>query len=185
VRTFIAIELPAPVKERLGALVDSLRNSGARITWVKPEAMHLTLRFLGDVDSEPLERLCEDLRTSLADASRFELAVHGLGAFPNLRRPSVLWSGIVPQGDELFRVQAATEQAARGIGLLPETKAFHPHVTLARIKDPTEAGKIMPQWNPERAFEGGTFAADGVMLFSSTLTPRGPEYRLVQEFSLR
>jgi 2'-5' RNA ligase len=185
VRTFIAIELPAEVREDLGALVERLRASGARLTWVRPEAMHLTLRFLGDVEPEPLERLREILAEAYAAQSRFELSVRGLGAFPNIRRPSVLWAGVASSDDALARVQQAAERAAQAIGLPPETKAFHPHLTLARVKVASEASKVLPEWEREQGYDAGTFPAEGVTLFSSTLTPRGAVYRPIQEYSFR
>lgn len=184
-RAFIAIELPPAVQEGLAALVERLRESGARLTWVKADNMHLTLRFLGDVSSEALERLRGYLSDALADTHPFSLSVRGLGAFPNPRRPSVLWAGVECEGDELSRVQAAMEHAARAIGLAPETKAFHPHLTLARVKNPAEAAAVMPCWERETGFEGGSFVANRAILFSSTLTPRGPVHRPIQEFPFR
>lgn len=181
-RSFVAIELPEDVRRGLGELVERLQGSGARLTWVKPEAMHLTLRFLGDVDPEPLQRFQELLAKAYEGVERFPLEVRALGAFPNARRPSVLWVGVEPVDGELSRVQALAEGAARSIGLPPETRAFHPHLTLARVKDADQGAKAMPYWDREQAYEGGTFTAAGVTLFSSRLTPRGPIYERIQEF---
>jgi 2'-5' RNA ligase len=182
VRTFIAIELPQPVQDSLAALIERLRGSRARVTWVKPENMHLTLRFLGNMEPDPLDRLRANLEVALHDTRSFALRVQGLGAFPNARRPSVLWAGVESDDGELGRVHAIAERAAQSIGLAPETKAFHPHLTLARVKNPAEAAAVMPFWEREQGFEGGSFPVNRVILFSSTLTPRGPVHRPIQEF---
>lgn len=181
-RTFIAIEVPEGVRRSLATLVERLRSSEARLTWVKPEAMHLTLRFLGEIDGDRVERLRALLSEGYADAAAFDLAVRGLGAFPNPRRPSVLWAGVEPVDGPLARVREIAERAAQAIGLAAENRAFHPHLTLARVKDPAEADRVRPFWERERDFEAGTFTAGGVTLFSSRLTPRGPVYTVVQEF---
>ena len=156
----------------LTGLVERLRFSGARLTWVKPDAMHLTLRFLGEVDAEPLGRFGKLLSEGYEGLSPFELRICGTGAFPNGRRPSVLWVGVEPSAGPLTRVQEVAERAAREIGLAAEDRAFHPHLTVARVKDPREGAKALPYWEREQGFEAGAFAVDGVTLFSSRLTPR-------------
>ena len=181
-RTFIAIELPETVIASLGALGNRLRGAGVRVSWVKPESMHLTLRFLGEIDAEHVDRL----RAILCDAYKgivpFMLSVRGAGAFPNMQRPSVIWVGVEPLDGGLATVQMAAESAARAIGSPPEDKPFHSHLTLARIKDSRSAGPLMACFEQERDFKAGDFTVRSVSLFSSQLTRHGPIYRCEQEF---
>jgi len=181
-RTFIAIELPEPILAAIAMLSDRLRASHARVTWVKPENMHLTLRFLGEIDDENIRRL----NTILSDAYRcmipFTLSVRGAGAFPNMRRPNVIWVGVESPGQSIEMAHLAAESAARAIGLPPEERAFHPHLTLVRIKDPREAPPIIDCLDRENDFNAGDFTVKSVSLFSSRLTPHGPVYQRLQEF---
>lgn len=184
-RTFIAIELPDEIKAFLTDRIERLRATGAKASWVKPEAMHLTLRFLGDLDSDPVARIRKLLAEGYADVPAFTLKVAGMGAFPNRRRPGVVWAGVEPAEGTLAQAQAVAEQAALAIGLAPETKPFHPHLTLARVKDPAQ-GRILAEQVPwDEPFDTGSFPVTGVILFSSQLTPRGPIHERLQEYELR
>jgi len=180
-RAFIAIELPEPVKEALGALSRRLQRPGERVTWVRTERIHLTLRFLGEIDQEAIVKLSAILSDAYAGMAPFALSVKGVGAFPNVRRPSVIWAGIGPV-DGVQAAHDAAEQAARTIGLPVENKAFRPHLTLARIRDRRAASALTARLEAERGFVGGEFTVGRVSLFSSELTPKGPIYRRLGEF---
>jgi len=182
VRSFIAIELPEAVRESLSRLSARLRESGVNASWVRPSNIHLTLRFLGEVDEEGLDRLTRILTEHYASVSPFPLSVRGTGAFPNLRRPSVIWAGVEPAEGALTEVQATAEAAAQAIGLPEESKSFHPHLTLARIRVPRGIEPLLARLQDEKDFSGGDFTANAVSLFSSELTPRGPIYRCLKEF---
>jgi 2'-5' RNA ligase len=179
---FVAIEVPEAVRQAVWALSNRLHKSGVRASWVKPEAMHLTLRFLGEVSAEDAERLGQFLAESYQDNSSFTLFVRGTGAFPNIRHPSVVWAGLEPLEGALAHVQQVAEDAAQRLGLAPERKRFHPHLTLARIRDAREAQALTPYLAREKDFELEAFAATGVTLFLSQLTPSGPIYSRLREF---
>ncbi|MBI4559165.1 MAG: RNA 2',3'-cyclic phosphodiesterase [Candidatus Hydrogenedentes bacterium] len=181
-RTFIAIELPETVKVALCELSERLRHVPVRASWAKPEAMHLTLRFLGDLESGKLAPLFENLAAEYSGTRPFELKVRSTGAFPNLRHPSVLWVGVEPPDGPLATVQNVAEQAARAIGLSAEKNRFHPHVTIARIKDEAGSNRLVSLLLKEKEFEGGAFPVNGVSLFSSQLTPHGPIHQRLKEF---
>lgn len=185
VRAFIAIELPEAVREKLGDLIVALRRESFRASWVRTGHMHLTLRFLGEVTDERLEVIDPSLRDACANTPSFTLEVRGLGAFPNLRRPSVLWVGVGPLEPALADLQRAAETAARNAGLAPESKPFHPHVTLARFKDPRAAGGLAGEVEARLDFGAGAFDVTHVSLFSSELTPRGPIYTRIREYPLK
>lgn len=183
-RTFVAIELPEAVRASLGRLRDLLRRSRAHASWVNTDNMHLTLRFLGEVDEESLESLGARLRDSCAQYAALTMFVRGTGVFPNTRRPSVVWAGLEAVSGDLMGLQAAIETAAQAIGLPPETKPFHPHVTLARIRDPRQIGDLLERIEAAQSLATDDFPVRAVALFSSELRPAGPVYRRLREFSL-
>jgi len=170
------------VRAALGALGRRLQPRGERISWVRPDRMHLTLRFLGDVDDEPIAELGALLSDRYAGMAPFTLSVEGVGAFPNERRPSVIWAGVGPLDGGLRAVQQMAEQAARDVGLPAEKKPFHPHLTLARIRDRRAGAGLTARLEAERAFAGGEFPVGSVSLFSSELKPEGPIYRRLGDF---
>lgn len=183
-RTFAAIELPEPVKASLGSLSQRLRKSGAKASWVTPERMHLTLRFYGDLQEDAIAALRAFLREKLRGLGTFSLNIEGAGAFPSARKPAVVWAGIHPVEEPVLQVQRVTEAAAGAIGLVPERKSFTPHITLARIRQAESADTLSQFLNREQAFTGGAFPVSNVALWSSTLTPQGPMYSLIEEFDL-
>ena len=181
-RAFIAVELPEAIHAALEDLKVRLRDAGVRASWVKGGNIHLTLRFLGDIDEDQAARIIDMLGREYAPVRPFVLQVRGVGAFPNARRPSVLWVGCEPSEGPLERVQQAAETAARAVGLAPEAKAFRPHLTIARVKDWRAAGPVSDALDHAQDFDAGDFDAAGVALFRSRLTPAGAVYERLKEF---
>src|SRR5690554_3003339 len=168
-RLFIALSLPDEVRERLSSLGGGV--PGAR--WVAPENLHLTLRFLGEVDNG----LARDIDDALhqVDAPPFELILSGLGAFTEGKRTiTALWAGI-ETNDALARLQAKVEQAAIRAGLPPERRKFKPHVTLARGR--IENGPKLEQFlTGHSLLRIGPIQIDSFTLFSSHFQPSGAIY---------
>ena len=188
-RTFIAIEIPEEVRAALHDFQERLRKRGMHASWVKPEVMHLTLRFLGDIAEAQVDTLASFLKDSYDGLVSPILLTRGIGAFPTIRKPSVVWAGIETLAGELDSIQRIAETGACRIGLPPEMKPFHAHVTLARMRK-RDTAQLVSQLMTPYLGEGMTpefgheFRAANVVLFSSTLTPKGPIHRKVQEFSL-
>ncbi len=183
-RAFVAIALPEDVRENLVALAERLRAGGVKARWPRPENLHLTLRFLGDVTAAQAEAVARDLAVACAGTAPLRLAVRGTGAFPNVRRPSVVWAGVNGTTEALAHVQQAAESAAQAAGLAPEKKRFHPHVTLGRLRDPRRAGRLPALLEAERNFAGGEFSAGAVVLYESELRPAGAVYSQVHTIAL-
>lgn len=193
-RAFAAIEVPEDIKARLQETQCVLRESKARASWVKPDAMHITLRFLGEIGDAAAETFVTYAAPRFAGLHAFELTVAGIGAFPNARKPSVVWAGIAPAEGPLEAAFRIAEEGAIALGQKAEGRRFHPHVTLARVKDaPRSEGSARGAPDPklERlaaaigAAQGarfGAFTARSVSLFSSDLTPQGPIYTRIKEF---
>jgi 2'-5' RNA ligase len=180
VRAFVAIEAPESVRGPLTGLMNRLREAEVRVSWTRPENLHLTLRFLGDVPPETLDRIGEMLAVRYRDEAPFPLEVRGAGAFPNTRRPGILWAGVEPLEGPLAQVQEAAETEAQEAGLPGEGRPFHPHVTLGRVRGERQARRLQPLLEREARFDGGGFLASSAALITSQLTPGGPIYRCVR-----
>ncbi len=182
VRAFIAIDLPQDIRRELRELIDRLEAAmdGLPIRWVRPEAIHLTLRFLGDTGLEQVPELKRDLEGIGRDNQAFSIHVGGLGCFPNLRRPRVLWVGVQEETGALKRLQQGVEDMCRRLGFSPERRSFSPHLTLARVRQGGEAkvaGAFERSINSERDESLGQVLVEEVILFRSELKPDGAVYR--------
>jgi RNA 2',3'-cyclic 3'-phosphodiesterase len=189
-RTFIAIELPEETRDALSRMGSQLCKNGMNGSWVKPENMHLTLRFYGDIEADAALRLGAFLGEALTPQIQLTLLARGIGAFPSIRKPSIIWAGLEHISGDLISLQRATERAAGEIGLPPETRIFHPHVTLVRLRRPpvgNEWAALLAPFQAENSIPefGQEFRVRNVVLFSSTLTLQGPIYRKIREFPLQ
>src|SRR5215208_3631370 len=138
-RLFIAAVLPQEVKTALVAAQEDLRLGRPPVRWVAPAGMHLTLRFLGDTSSERLPAIEQAMRGTLAGHQPMTLQLTSIGAFPNPLRPSVVWAGVGGATSALERAQADLEAGLAAIGIARETRAFHPHLTLGRVRRDADA----------------------------------------------
>lgn len=184
-RAFIAIEIGEDTREALRALTQRLRQGAGRVSWVKPENLHLTLRFLGDVEEDALDEMADTLEEAYSRIGPFHAGVRETGVFPNSRRPSVVWAGVAAAAGKLEEAHAIAEAGARAIGIAPEKRPFRPHITLGRIRNPKAAAGLTARLEAEREFDAGEFAVRSVSLFSSALTPQGALHRRLREFTFR
>jgi 2'-5' RNA ligase len=134
IRSFVAIELPAKIQDRLQNISDDIQQhlDGIPVRWVPVENIHLTLKFLGDVSEANLEMLKDVLKTVVENHQKFEMSVGGLGAFPKVRRPRVIWIGI-ESPPELAAIQRNIESETARLGYARERRSFSPHLTLGRV----------------------------------------------------
>jgi 2'-5' RNA ligase len=175
-RLFVAIDLPPEIKELLSSICFGLQ--GAR--WIPDDQLHLTLRFIGEVDGG----LFKDIRELLAliNANPFELRLKGVGHFPPRKHPQVLWVGIDPQ-DALLRLRGKIEAALVREGLEPEGRKYSPHITVARLKD-THAGKAANFLETNGLFASPCFSVENFLLYSSKLTPKGAIHTIEAAYPL-
>lgn len=187
-RLFVAVELPEATVLLLQEEILCLRQAGGRASWVRPEHMHLTLRFLGEVNEEQKTIFSMRLRDLCAGTPAFRLTVEGFGAFPNQHRPAVLWAGVREVTGKLAGLQREIEQTAQSIGLDPDGKPFHPHVTLARIRELSGAAGLVEAVKNRAGRApvsfGDEFRAEAVALLRSDLKPGGPVHARLEEFPL-
>ncbi|HEX5442368.1 MAG TPA: RNA 2',3'-cyclic phosphodiesterase [Pirellulales bacterium] len=175
-RTFVAVEISSETRARARQLIARLSGTGAKVSWVKPECLHLTLKFLGDVDLRDVAPLYEAVKSATAELPPFEIEVRGAGAFPTAARPRTLWLGVGRGGEELVALHDAVDQALDGLGYRREQRRFRPHLTIGRVRgghDLDALGQLVTQ---HADFAGGVSSIDEVVVMSSDLTPDGPDY---------
>ncbi|MFH2127871.1 MAG: RNA 2',3'-cyclic phosphodiesterase [Pseudomonadota bacterium] len=181
-RSFIALEMPPEVKEFAAGLIKELKPSGADVKWVEPMNLHLTLKFLGEVDPGATADIITVLEGALGGRSAPGLSAGGCGAFPNARSPKVVWLGLGGQTDLVAQMARAVETALEPLGFEAEKRAFKPHLTLGRVRRPRRGAKAPSTAPLSRALAalaaaaGPSFRADRVALMKSTLTGSGPIY---------
>ncbi len=180
-RTFIALELSDNLKEGILALTEELRGRGVRASWARRSTLHLTLKFLGDVEETELPEVVAAVARASSGASSFGFETRSLGAFPSPRRPRVLWVGIEPQG-ELFALHKAVEDELAELGFPRERRTFHPHLTIGRIREP-RAESIQEVLDELVAPEERVEVLE-VRVMRSTLRPGGAIHELVEAVPL-
>ena len=184
-RLFVALEIPAAVRDNLAVFLSDMHKlpdqlEEKRVRWVRPENLHVTLKFIGEVADAKLDGIRAALSTVHSDAS-LDLRVHGLGFFPDEKRPTVLWTGF-DASTNLPTLAGDIERALTPQGIEKEKRAFVAHLTLARFAAPGPHGQLLAaiRENGERDF--GSFRAREFHLIQSTLKPAGAEYTTLQSF---
>ncbi len=188
VRTFIAIELPDEVREYLARCQERLKTAGADVKWTRPEQIHLTLAFLGNVAAESLDALAEAAGEAASGFGPLRLRAAGTGQFPPGGRPRVLWVGVKAEAGDLLGLQQTIAGAAAPFAEKQEHRGYHPHLTLGRVRrrrrgrrggrgggagDLAALGRAVAEGAGQ---EGPAFDADEVVVFQSDLGPEGPTY---------
>ena len=182
IRVFIALELPAEAKQALEGVIQKLRtNLPSNVRWVNPSGIHLTLKFLGDIDSTLVAEILEAMKyAALAtQGERFSLRLSGLGLFPNPEQPRVLWAGLDGNLDALRALQEGVDEAMAKLGFAKERRPFSPHLTLGRVRDGATAAlrrRVTSSLTTMQMEDGEPWVPESVHLIQSTLTPQGAQY---------
>ena len=180
IRAFIAIELPDQAKCDLSQLLDRIRLGQERaVKWVDPDSIHLTLKFLGNIPAEKAVDITRAIGEAAAEAKPFTLELQGLGAFPNLRSPRVVWVGVGGDVRLIGDLQRRIDQALIHLGFPAERRHFSPHLTLGRLRDKAtnQERRSLGESIRSMRLEGSPpFLVDEVCLMRSTLTSTGAIY---------
>jgi 2'-5' RNA ligase len=183
VRTFVAIELSDEPREFLAARQRDLKGAGGKVRWVRPERMHLTLVFLGNVPADRLDELEAAVREACVGTGPIRLQIGGAGQFPTRGRPRVVWTGVEEPTGALLELQKHLAEATASFAEKPEKRAYHAHLTLGRIRsgNPRPLSEAVASLAEEA---GPAFTAEEVVVFRSDLSPHGPTYTALARAAL-
>ncbi|MBI3922319.1 MAG: RNA 2',3'-cyclic phosphodiesterase [Armatimonadetes bacterium] len=180
-RLFLAMELDESIRTRIHSFQQILMSTGADVKWVRAQNLHLTLKFLGEVDSDQAATMLETVRQVTRSHRPFEAEILGVGAFPKAKDPRTLWVGIRGGSEQTLHLYHETEAALEPLGLPREKKVFSPHITVGRCRSMRGSQELLAllRQNADQAF--GVAPVRAVTLFQSQLTPNGPVYTSLGE----
>jgi len=185
IRTFVAVPVSDQARDAVTSAEDDLRRAGADVKWVEARNIHITLKFLGNVETGQLDQLQAALRSALAGVKPLEITLSGTGTFPSGKKHvRVVWVGITEGKQDLVKVAAAVEEGCAGLGFAREERPFSPHLTIGRVR--RESGQLAElaarvsgyQFNPLKV------EIDRVNLMRSELSPKGPTYTVLETVAL-
>jgi 2'-5' RNA ligase len=180
VRLFVALQIPASVRENLAAMIEEMHSIAPEPKWVRPENLHVTLKFLGETPPEKLDALRNAL-AAIRSAHSQHLRFHGVGFFPNDKHPRVFWAGLTSSPD-LAPLAREVDLAVTTLGFPPETRRFTPHLTLARFNPPAISPQLRAAAEKSAKREFGTLNTATFHLIHSRLKPTGGQYTTLQSF---
>jgi len=185
IRTFIAIDITEQMRQELSRIQSQLKpDLAGKISWVRPENIHITLRFLGDIGQQMLSQIKQIIADTADTTSGFSVDLGELGAFPKAYNPRVIWVGIKSGQDKLKALHTQLQEKLNGIGFAQEEKDFHPHLTIARIKllkDKQALENLLHQIKPRNL----STAIDRIILFQSQLSQQESIYSKLFEQKLK
>jgi 2'-5' RNA ligase len=184
-RTFIALDLGKPIRDRLVTLQESLARAAPDVKWVETENLHVTLLFLGEVDERDVLEVCRAVTDCCANLPPFTLSVEGVGCFGNPRRPRTIWIGVSEGAVEIKALHAALEKVLLDLGCYRrEERQFTPHITLGRVRQEGAGADLAPALAKKADWNAGSVAIREVLVMSSELTPKGPIYSVLSRVPL-
>ncbi|MFH1442120.1 MAG: RNA 2',3'-cyclic phosphodiesterase [Candidatus Omnitrophota bacterium] len=184
-RAFIAIELPKEIKSALAKIQEELKSSNDDVRWVEPKNIHLTLKFLGEIDEEKFNKLTKIIDDIVKTKNIFHMNLSSFGAFPDIKYPRVIWAGADKGDAELKVIVKELENKIQKIGIPKENRAFSSHITIGRVRSGLNKDKLkqkleeLSKTTPAR--KTVEFEVKKITLFKSTLTSKGPIYETIHQ----
>jgi 2'-5' RNA ligase len=187
VRSFLAIELPEEILHKIADIQMCLKKNiqGGVISWVRPEGIHLTLKFFGNIFMDNVVNISRVVENTLADVKPLSLGVKDVGVFPDVIRPRVIWLGINGDVAPLSNIRKAMDPGFHGYGFKREERPFRPHLTLGRIKSPRGMSGLAVLLEGGGNYFAGHFQTKELTLFRSELTSGGAIYTKLAQFPFR
>lgn len=185
-RVFCAVPLSEEVRARAARHIELLRERAPdiRASWERPEKLHITLKFLGEIEPIRVEALSLAAERAARRTNSFTLSIEGAGAFPPRGLPRVLWLGIKDETGNLAWLQQSLEREAEREGFTRDERAFHPHLTIARLRKP-EGARQLAALHQQTGFEAASFPVSKLLVIRSDLGPTGSRYTEISEHSLQ
>ena len=183
-RAFLAVELPPAIQTRMAEVQRRFAEAGADVKWVEPRNLHVTVRFLGEID-EPQRRTVEALAALVASRTApLPLRLSRVGAFPSLRAPRVVWVGLSEDREAVARIAQAIEREGTAIGLRREERPFSPHLTLGRVRSSRHLAALTQRLSTSEWRPPPPWRVSSLTLYQSVLGATGPTYTVLGEFAL-
>ncbi|MEX2137795.1 MAG: RNA 2',3'-cyclic phosphodiesterase [Pirellulales bacterium] len=177
VRTFTAVEVWPEIRERARVLINRFKETTAKVSWAKPDQMHLTMNFLGDVPMNDIAAVCKAVAEAVEPFKPFDVEMAGVGVFPSYDNPRTIWLGVGDGSEELASLHTALQDRLGNLGFRIEARRFHPHLTLGRVRSvPTGPGQLAGLIKQQADFEAGPMMVSEITVFSSELGREGPTY---------
>jgi 2'-5' RNA ligase len=176
VRTFIAILLHGSLHNTLGEIIDKLASSKAKVKWVEPQNVHITLKFLGNVDEERLPEVYAACERAATGIDPIDLEMRAIDCFPNRKSPRIVWLGIERGAEAVKRLRERVEAELTGIGFSPEEKLFRAHLTIGRVKGKGGLSPLCRLLDEKKNIFVGSMRAEKISVMKSKILPSGPEY---------
>ncbi|HZS46694.1 MAG TPA: RNA 2',3'-cyclic phosphodiesterase [Blastocatellia bacterium] len=179
VRAFIAIEIPSSIKKNLADVQSHLKTAGADVSWTKPDNLHLTLKFLGEISDSQITIVRSAVNKICEKVSAFELEIGDIGVFPNPRRPRIIWAGVSGDLNAVLAIQSTIDSELVSSGFATDAHPFNPHLTLGRIKTPKRTRELLALAD---VFEipKNNFRVDRIIVMRSQLNPTGSIYTPIE-----
>jgi 2'-5' RNA ligase len=180
VRLFIALPVSEEVKEKAGEIIRALRTHDTDTKWVAPANLHLTIKFLGNTGNTALPHISRALTQIATTYEPFYIKIYGTGTFPDKRNPRIIWIG-AGASDIILRLRNDIEHSMESLGCQRETKRFHPHLTIGRVRSRTGMKSLLAGIEKYRSFHFGDIYIDFIELMKSDLKPQGAEYTCIHK----
>ena len=177
IRTFIALPIPENLRESLRSAISRLRSINSGVRWVRPDSIHLTLKFLGDIEEAVVKPLSQELDSVAGSCPELELGLSCLGVFPGKQRPRVIWAGLGGDTAQLSSLASSIDRMCAGFGIKAEKRPFNAHLTLGRLKVPSMVDldiSLIEEW----------YRAEEVIFYKSELLPTGARHSILHRSSL-
>ncbi len=184
IRSFIAIDFPEETRKALEDIQKELKQCGAGVRCVKPNSIHLTFKFLGNIHLAQVEDIALAVAKEVRDQPPITLGAAGLGAFPSRKKPRVIWIGMEGEVQRLSRIQARVENALEPLGFVREKRVFQPHLTIGRVKDRRRLQALIDAMATLDMEPFNSFDADEIILYKSDLRPTGAIYTKLHRMPL-
>ena len=176
-RTFLAIEMSEGIRKAVNTVIQDEKKKNLPIKWVEFENLHITLKFLGEIDDQKKNEIMPLITEITRGFIPFTVSLSGIGCFPGPRNPRVIWVGVQEGGEKMIELAERLENNLARIGFKKEEKKFHPHLTFGRVKGYCNVDEILA-----KTLAPEPFTVDSITLFKSTLKPGGPVYEGLQRF---
>ncbi len=180
-RAFIAVDLPETVRVFLAELQETIKSYEVPVKWVRPQNIHLTLKFLGDTDTAQTARIVAAMTLAARDCPGVSLTAKDIGVFPDLKRPRVVWAGVNGQLEILKNLQRTLDDHLADLGFPKDRRTFSAHLTMGRVKGKIVSARMKAAIDGLKGSESEPFEVDRIVLFKSELRPTGAVYTQVHQ----